>query len=74
MNYINEKNFKDRNGLELKYGDKVYLKSWWSQMYLFTIIGFTKNYVACICGSTVFYRKSTNLVKVTNSKTWKNNI
>ena len=73
MNYINTQNFKDRNGLELKYGDKVYLKSHWSQMYLFTIIGFTKYYVACLCGSHVFYRKSTNLVKVTNPDNWKVN-
>ena len=73
INYINKEQVKDRNGLELKYGDKVYLKSYWSQMYLFTIIGFTKNYVACMCGSQVFYRKTTNLFKIYNQDTFNQN-
>lgn len=68
-----ENDFKhvDRNGLSLKYGDKVYLKSYWSNMHLHNIVGFTKNYVVCICGSHVWYRKPTNVVKVTNAEKWK---
>lgn len=71
-NNVNQ--MKDRNGLILKYGDKVFLKCWMSNMYLFTVVGFTNNYVACICGEHVIYRKPTNVVKVTNSETWKKNI
>jgi len=69
----NTYNHKDRNGLDLVYGDKVFLKSWWSKMYLFTVIGFTKTQVVCLCGSTVFYRKPSNIVKVSNAEKWKKN-
>lgn len=69
----NKYKHKDRNGLDLKYGDKVFLKSYWKNMYLFTIIGFTNNYVACLCGSQVFYRNPNNIVKVSNAEKWKRN-
>ena len=68
-----ENKFKhiDRNGLYLQYGDKVFIKSWWKTMYLFTIVGFTETQVACLCGNNVFYRKPTNVIKVTNPENWK---
>lgn len=69
----NVNKMKDRNGLLLEYGDKVFIKTGWQNMYLFTIVGFTKNQIACVCGSHIFYRKSTNAVKVTNPKKWKVN-
>lgn len=70
----NVSQMKDRNGLLLEYGDKVFLKCWMSNMYLFTVVGFTNNQVVCICGGHVIYRKPMNVVKVTNSETWKRNI
>jgi len=64
-------NHLDRNNLPLKYGDKVFLKSCWSKMYLHEVVGFTKQYVICICGDTVRYRKPSNVVQVMNANNWK---
>ena len=71
MESINKFEHKDRNGLLLEYGDNVYLKSYWKNMYLHEVVGFTKNYVVCICGNNVWYRKPSNVVKITNAKKWK---
>lgn len=71
MEAINKFNHVDRNGLSLNYGDSVYLKSYWEQMYTHKIVGFTKNYVICLCGSHVWYRKPSNVVKITNAEKWK---
>lgn len=67
-------NFKhvDRNGILLDYGDSVYLKCYWKNMYLHKVVGFTKNYVVCLCGSQVWYRKPSNVVKITNAEKWRN--
>ena len=73
MTANNVNKLKDRNGLLLEYGDSVFIKTHWKHMYLFTIVGFAKDQVACLCGDNIFYRKSTNVVKVTNPKTWKVN-
>lgn len=73
MTYENIKCLKDRNCLLLEYGDKVFIKTSWQNMYLFTIVGFTKNQIACVCGNHIFYRKPTNAVKVTNPEKWKVN-
>ena len=57
MESINKFEHKDRNGLLLEYGDNVYLKSYWKNMYLHEVVGFTKNYVVFltfrICTYTV---------------------
>ena len=71
MEATNKFNHVDRNGLTLNYGDKVYLKCYWKDMYLHEVVGFTKNYVVCVCGSHVWYRKPSNVVKINKASTWK---
>ena len=73
LNYENKLNFKDRNGADLKYGDKVLVKGW-GKFSIAQIIGFTDKFVVlvyCIgCGQN-FCRASHNVVKVKDIETWK---
>jgi hypothetical protein len=71
MEASNKFNHVDRNGLMLNYNDTVYIKSCWKEMYTHRIVGFTKYYIVCVCGSYVRYRKPSNVVKITNAETWK---
>lgn len=73
INYENKLGFKDRNGLDLKYGDKVLVQGW-NRFSVAQIIGFTDKFVVMIycvgCGQN-FCRMPHNVVKVNNIENWK---
>lgn len=73
LNYENKSKFKDRNGADLKYGDKVLVKGW-NKFAVAQIVGFTDNFVVlvyCIgCGQN-FCRAPHNVVKVKDIESWK---
>lgn len=81
INYENIYNYKDRNGHELKYGDKVLVKylgftgeNYGQKIGIATIIGFTPKYVAmiwCIGAGNTFVRKSKNVVWISKIDKWK---
>ena len=47
LNCENKLKFKDRNGNDLKYGDKVLVKGW-SKFSVAQIVGFTDNFVVLV--------------------------
>lgn len=73
LNWENMLKFKDRNGEDLKYGDKVLVKGW-NRFSVAQIVGFTDNFVVlvyCIgCGQN-FCRAPHNVVKVKDIESWK---
>lgn len=76
ITYENKNKFKDRNGLDLEYGDKVLVKygGIHHTIGIATIIGFTEKYVVLIwtpgSGSN-FCRIPNNVIKITNPDKWK---
>jgi hypothetical protein len=73
LNWENKLKFKDRNGADLKYGDKVLVKGC-NRFAVAQIVGFTDNFVVLVycvgCGQN-FCRAPHNVVKVKDIETWK---
>ena len=73
LNWENKLKFKDRNGIDLEYGDKVLVKGW-NRLAVAQIVGFTDNFIVLVycvgCGQN-FCRAPHNVVKVKDIETWK---
>lgn len=76
---INAKNIyshKDRNGLEISYGDKVLVKAF-RRICIATVIGFTPRFICmiwCVGSGNTFTRESHNVILAKNLDKWKENI
>lgn len=73
ISWENKLRFKDRNGFDLSYGDKVLVRGW-NRFSVAQIVGFTDKFVVLIycigCGQN-FCRAPHNVVKIKDIEKWK---